>query len=318
MNDLLEMTATATHHGSNVSPPPALVTVQDLVSLYDQLHVSTLKHPAPVRCRLRKYFGPLLPLPLDALTIPVVLGWVNEIRTHSTTQADSCLTHLRSMINAAIGWGLWKGGNPAGAVKRRRQKPRKRYVLDHEFPGLIKELEREPVFIRLYFYIILFCAPRPGEAEHAKRQHFTIQSNHMALWFRPDTKNQDDQYLPLPYCLPSLLARHLAVLQPHTPWLFPGRKGHCLSKEFWNARWVEIRERCNLRDVQLRDLRRTCATRLLNDDDNPMDLISLSKGVLNHRSLNTTQIYAQPKLERIGRLLDAHMRTALKRAGVTY
>lgn len=313
----MPVAALATHQTSSPEPS-ALVTMGDLLSLYDSLHVQHLKHPAPVRCRVRKYFGPLRALPIESLTVPIVLGWVNDIRTHSKTQADSCLTHLRSMINAAVEWGLWKGANPAITVKRKRQKPRKRYVLDHEFPGLIRELEREPVFIRLYFYMILFCAPRPGEAEHARRDAFTIQDHGMALWLRPDTKNQDDQYMQLPYCLPALLARHLAVLQPHTPWLFPGKKGQCLSKEFWNARWVEIRDRCNLRDVQLRDLRRTCATRLLNDEDQPMDLISLSRGVLNHRSLNTTQIYAQPKLERIGHLLDAHMRKTLRKAGVTY
>jgi site-specific recombinase XerD len=86
-----------------------------------------------------------------------------------------------------------------------------------------------------------------------------------------------------------------------------------LSHEFWHARWTEIRDRAGLQDVQLRDLRRTCATRLL---DRGMDLISLSKGVLNHSNLTTTKTYARPTLERVGQHLDAHMQHTLSRAGV--
>jgi hypothetical protein len=65
-------------------------------------------------------------------------------------------------------------------------------------------------------------------------------------------------------------------------------------------------------------LRRTCATDLLNDEENPMDLISLSKGVLNHSNLNTTTVYARPKMEKVGRHLDARMRKVLGKAGVRY
>mgnify|MGYP000659118220 FL=1 len=58
----------------------AFSTMQDLVTAFDKLHVSQLRDPRPLRCRIRKYFGPLLPLPLESLSVPVVLGWVNDIR----------------------------------------------------------------------------------------------------------------------------------------------------------------------------------------------------------------------------------------------
>ena len=60
-------------------------------------------------------------------------------------------------------------------------------------------------------------------------------------------------------------------------------------------------------DVQLRDIRRTCATYLLNLQQNKLDLLSLSKGVMNHRDLNTTQIYAQPMMDTILRSMDQNV-----------
>jgi integrase len=299
---------------ATLRPVAPVVTVQDLVTAYQQLHLPTLKQPASVRCRLSKYFGPLLALPVDALTVPIVLGWVNEIRRHSTTQADGCLTILRSMINKAIEWQLWTGqSNPAAFVRRKRASPRTRYILEHELPGLIRELEREPVFIRLYFYLVLFCAPRPGEVERAQRPHFLPLPEGGCVWFKPTTKTTEHS-VQLPEPITRLLSRHLEVLSPATPWIFPGRRGRCLSKEFWHARWVEIRERCGLHDVQLRDLRRTTSTHLLGDKE--MDLMSLSKGVLNHSNLNTTQVYARPKLERVGEMLNTYMHKTLAKAGV--
>lgn len=309
----------STHHIGDPSPPPgALLTTQDLITLYETTHLPSLASPAPIRCRLRKYFDPLRALSIAALTVPVVQTWVNTIRQHSTSQSNACLTLLRSMINLAIRCQLWPSQiNPAAYVKRKKLAARTRYVLEAEVPGLITELEREPVFIRLYFYLEIFCGPRPSEVERMRRQHVRLLSDGTAFWFKPETKTTEHR-IRLPFCLPDLLTRHLAVLSPATDWLFPSRHDRPLSHEFWHARWEEIRDRCRLHDVQMRDLRRTCSTRLLNDADTPMDLISLSKGVLNHTNLNTTQIYARPTLERVGMLLDAHMRKTLKNSGVTY
>lgn len=295
--------------------PTALATVQDLVTTYSDLHLSTLSQPAPIRCRIRLYFTPLLNLPIDALTVPVIQHWVNTIRPHSKSQADSSLKLLRSMINKAITWQLWTGSiNPAAYVQCKKPSSRGRYILDAEMPALITELEREPVFIRLYFYLELFCGPRPGEVERIKRAHIKVLRDGSAFWMKPTTKTTEHRVL-LPFTLPDLLTRHLAVLSPATEWLFPARKlTRHLSHEFWHARWEEIRERAGLRDVQMRDLRRTCSTRLLNNGEKSIDLITLSKGVLNHSNLNTTQIYARPSLERVGALLDAHMRKTLGEA----
>lgn len=291
-----------------------LTTVQDLVSTFDHLHISTLKAPAPVRCRIRRYFGPLLPLPMESLSVPVIIDWVNGIRAHSETQANGCITILRSMINRAIEWGLWQGANPATRVRRKRNRQRSRYVLESEVPQLIREIEREPAMQRLYYYFVLFCGCRPGEAEGIK-----IVNIKNGVWFKPDTKNGSEHRIPLPFNMPDLLQRHLNAGYPEQVYVFENlTTRHPLTKVFWHREWSIVRKRAGLEDVQLRDLRRTCSTRLLNgvvtashSRTMPLDLISVSKGVLNHRNLSTTQIYAQPMLERISGAMDANMREAL-------
>jgi integrase len=284
--------------------------MHDLVTAFDQLHLPTLKDARPVRCKIRKYFGPLLPLPLESLSVPIILGWVNEIRKHSPCQADGCLTILRTMLNRAIEWEMHKGANVAQLIKRKRSPRRKRYVLKEEMPALVREIDREPLMNQVYFYLLLFVGPRPGEAEVMQRKHikmFEGPDGMTGLWIKPETKNGEPHHVPLPAFVCQLLKWYLTTLPPHQDYLFSVRPGQPASKGKWHLEWKECRRRAGLLDVQLRDIRRTCATYLLNLQQSKMDLLTLSKGVMNHRDLNTTQIYAQPMMETIQRSMDQNV-----------
>ncbi len=289
---------------------PAPVTVADLVDLYAKLHFPTLRQPQADQARIRRYFAQLLAVPLEAVDLKLILGWTNSIRAHSPTQADCCLRLLRCMFNRAIEWQLWTGANPV-TVKRKRPRARGRYLEALEIPRLVHELEKEPVMIRLFFYIVLFCGCRPGEAQRMLIQDVKLFPEGGGTWYKPTTKNGQEHRIALPFEIPTLITRHLSVTPPEHVYLFQNRRtGKPLSYAYWFAEWEHIRRRANLDDVQLRDLRRTCATALLNSDQ-PLDLISLSKGVLNHTNLATTQVYAVPMIENVGRALDANMRKAL-------
>lgn len=123
------------------------------------------------------------------------------------------------------------------------------------------------------------------------------------VWIKPITKNGDVQQVPLPSFICSLLAEYLATLPTDQTQLFIGENGRVPSFTWWHNNWAEVRRRAGLKDVQQRDLRRSCATDLTEY----LDLISISKGILNHRDLNTTQIYVQPVNKRIVDAMDEHV-----------
>ena len=273
-------------------------TIDDLLLAFDRLHVSQLKDPRPTRCKLNLYFGPLRHLPLESLTVPVVLEWYNGIKKRSQVQADACISILRTAINRAIEWEMFRGANVAKLVKRKAFPRRKRYVMKEERPALITEIDREPLMLRVYFYMTYYTGSRPGEIQRVQIKDLKIfkqEQGYVGVLIKPTTKNGDTQQVPLPSFVCELLVEYLATLPDDQADLFVNKKGKRPSYEWWHAQWMEIRKRAGLTDVQQRDLRRTCATDLTQH----LDLITISKGVLNHRDLNTTQIYVQPINERI-------------------
>ena len=286
----------------------AFASVNDLLLAFDRLHVSQLKDPRPTRCKLALYFGPLRPLPLESLTVPIILEWYNGIKARSVrprdrkgpnqTQADACISILRTALNRAIEWEMFRGPNVAKLVKRRAFPRRKRYVMTEERPSLIDEIEREPLMLRVYFYLLYYTGSRPGEIQRVQLKDiklFVREKDYVGVLIKPTTKNGDTQQVPLPSFVCTLLVEYLATLPPEQKDLFIGSRGTVPSKEWFHGQWVDIRRRAGLVDVQQRDLRRTCATDLTPH----LDLITISKGVLNHRDLNTTQIYVQPINSRI-------------------
>jgi integrase len=286
----------------------AFATVNDLLLAFDRLHVSQLKDPRPTRCKLALYFGPLRPLPLESLTVPTVLEWYNGIKAHrvrprlavgpNQVQADACLSILRTALNRAIEWDMFRGPNVAKLVKRRAFPRRKRYVMKEERPALITEIDKEPLMLRVYFYMTYYTGSRPGEIQRVQIKDvklFKRGTQYIGVLIKPTTKNGDVQQVPLPEFVCDLLVEYLATLPATQTDLFIGSRGTPPSKEWWHGQWVDIRRRARLDDVQQRDLRRTCATDLTEH----LDLVTISKGVLNHRDLNTTQIYVQPINARI-------------------
>lgn len=289
----------------------AFASINDLLLAFDRLHVSQLKDPRPTRCKLNLYFGPLRPLPLDSLTVPIVLEWYNGIKTRSQVQADACLSILRTAMNRAIEWEMFKGANVAKLVRRKAFPRRKRYVMKEERPALITEVDREPLMLRVYFYMLYYTGSRPGEIQRVQIKDlklFKQETGYVGILIKPTTKNGDVQQVPLPSFVCELLIEYLATLPTTQADLFANKKGKRPSYEWWHAQWLEIRKRAGLTDVQQRDLRRTCATDLTQY----LDLITISKGVLNHRDLNTTQVYVQPIN---GRIIDAmNLNVQLSRA----
>jgi integrase len=285
---------------------PDAITLGDVLDAFVEVHVMNLKQPAPVLTRIRLYFEPIRHRPLASLTVLDLERWAQSIRAVSKAQAIGCISILRTMYRMANIWGLYKGENVAPNVRKGRLTPRKRYILAHEQPTLLASLAACSLDLQCYVGLIYQTGCRPGEAAAMKRADLSLWQDRdghwQGNWTKPTTKTDEAHTVPIPSPLAALLAVWLAHDHPSV-WVFPGRRGiRPRSKAAWYALWNDARRHAHLPDVRLHDLRRSCSTDLLNGG---MDLITLSKGVLNHSSVETTKVYALPDLERVRTALNA-------------
>ena len=165
----------------------------------------------------------------------------------------------------------------------RKRQPRERFLLPHEWTALRPILAGQPDKVRVYFSLLLLEGPRRDEARLMQRAHVDLAQG---LWHKPTTKNGRRQILALSPTTCALLASlpnvgpyYFVGESPLVPW-------SVTAVEYW---WRKIRLEAGCADVQIRDLRRTCATWLSMHQEN---LVTI-KDILHHSSLSTTQIYAR-------------------------
>jgi integrase len=167
--------------------------------------------------------------------------------------------------------------------KRTRARARERFLLPQEWQTLRPILARHPLKISVYFSILLLEGSRPSEARLMQRAHVDLTQG---LWHKTVCKNGRRQLLALSPTSCALLAS----LPNRGPYFFPGDTPQVpWSRTAARYHWRKIRQEAHLEDVQLRDLRRTCATWLSMNQEN---LITI-RDILHHSSLSTTQIYAR-------------------------
>lgn len=273
------------------------MTIKEALALYEELHLPTLADQRPVRTRIKKYFDAIAHIEVDKLSTMDVQRWHQANMARSKTQANGSLVILRALYKKLVEWGHFPGGlvSPAHCVKMKRPTPRNRYVTPHELSGLLRVLALEDVMTRLFFSIVLFVGCRPGEAERLQWSELKLWTDPgsgepFGTWRKPRTKNGLAHSVPLPPMIARLAVEQREHVPADCPWVFPGETA-CTSRTTWHILWTRIRKAAGIPDVRRHDLRRTCATYLL---DSGMDLLMLSKAVLNHTDLRSTSIYAQP------------------------
>jgi integrase len=187
-----------------------------------------------------------------------------------------------------IAWCL-----PARKLKRQ---PRERFLLPQEWVRLRTVLAMQPDKMRVYFSLLLLEGPRMSEARLMQRSHVDLEHG---IWHKPTTKNGRRQILALsPYT-----CELLRGLIEEGPYFFRGETPDVpWARTSVEVRWRQIRRAAHIEDVQIRDLRRTCATWLSMNQEN---LITI-RDILHHSSLQTTQIYARADQDSTRAALDRH------------
>ncbi len=195
------------------------------------------------------------------------------------------LERIRTAFDILLARPRWK-----------KRTPRERFLLPHEWEALRLVLHRAFPKRRIYFSILLLVGARRDEARLMQRAHVDLTAG---IWHKPTTKNGRRQII----ALSPLSCQLLGELENVGPYFFTGEKPELP----WSATavehaWRQIRKKAGCQDVQIRDLRRTCATWMVAGGENLM----IIKEVLHHSSVSTTQIYARADQTTVRAALTRH------------
>ncbi len=277
------------------------MTIGELRVLYQDNHVNNLKCRLQINRRLQRYIAPFDALELGALTRMQVIAWHQEIgRSRGFMAANHALETLRAMYAKGQDWEVYDGKNPAARVKKFSEQSRERFVQDNELPWLLKSLAEERPTVELYFLCLLLTGARRDEARTMQWTHLDLDR---ALWHKPTTKTGVPHTIPLPV----QLVTRLRTLPRVCEWVFPstpcsknGMRPCLWSGTAVEHAWRKVRRRVGLRDVRIHDLRRTAASWLAINGSN----LPVIQSMLNHRSLNSTQVYARLSVAPVRLALD--------------
>ncbi|NGZ98419.1 MAG: hypothetical protein CV089_20220 [Nitrospira sp. WS110] len=277
------------------------------IELYGRYHLANLSDGRHRAGTIRLYLTPLLGLNPHQVTRLAVSQWFRQLGATKPSRANDVLMDLRLCYCKMEDWGWFSGVNPAHGIKRfPHRKPRSRFVRPEELGPLLASLQQAPLPYQLLFLLCLLVGCRPGEANQMRwrdlklwqeRDPRTGQMGWKGRWTKPITKNDLPHVVPIP----AELIPRFHDLPRTSEWVFAGHPTHPrrlapgpLSYANIHKHWQQIARRAGLGDVHPHDLRRTCATYLVNRGVN---IALVSKGVLNHVNLQTTGVYTQAMAE---------------------
>jgi integrase len=220
-----------------------------------------------------------------------------QIGQRAPYAANRLLSLLRKMFNLAKLWELYHGENPVVGIERYPEEKRERFVEPRELPRVFQALAEEPnLFFQAVFLIGLLTGARKTEILTMQWEDVDLDQR---LWRLPTTKAGRTHTLPLPKAVIKILRRLPRV--HGNPYVFPGKYDGSHLVNVTKA-WLRIRQRADLPDVRIHDLRRTLGSWLAGEGAS----LPLIGKALNHTNVSTTQVYARLDVEPVRRALEAN------------
>ncbi len=203
-------------------------------------------------------------------------------------QANRTLGVLSKMFNMAEVWGLRPdGSNPCLHVKRFKEEKRERFLSAEEFQRLgavLDEILKDGSETRsavVAIRLLMLTGCRLSEIQKLRWEHVDLDAGELNL---PDTKT-GGRAVPL---APSAV-RLLESLprDDDSPWVIVGRKAGSHLTDLQHP-WRRIRDRADLPNVRIHDLRHSFASRALALGEG----LPMIGKLLGHTQVQTTARYA--------------------------
>ena len=271
-------------------PPAGTVTVAALAARYLQEHVE-------VRCRastqrmyrstVERYilpaYGHLAVAAVERRHIDRLHFELRDI----PCQANRVLAIGSKLFSLAEEWQLRRAANPCKFVRKYRETRRERFLSDAEFRRLgavLDAMEADgslPTHPAAAIRLLLLTGCRRNEIVALAWRHVDLAAGEIRL---PRSKT-GPRLVPLPPAAAEVL-RDLPRVQG-SPWVIPGTKaGRHLAD--LNHYWARVRQRADLADVRLHDIRHSFASRALALGES----LPMIGKLLGHSKIGTTERYA--------------------------
>ncbi|CAG9190877.1 tyrosine-type recombinase/integrase [Burkholderia vietnamiensis] len=230
-------------------------------------------------------------------------------KSHKVT-ANRVLALVSSIFGKAIEWGIWSQINPCHGIRKHSEVSRDRFLHPDELPKFFEHLLVYPnATVRDYILMSLLTGARRSNVLAMRWDQVNLER---AEWRIPDTKNGTPQSVPLvPDAIAILEARKKLAVCAESPYVFPGsgESGHLVEPK---KAWKIILDKAGIADLRLHDLRRTMGSWQAGTGAN----LSVIGRSLNHKSTQTTAIYARLWMEPVRNSMEAAAEAMLAAARI--
>lgn len=266
--------------------PTVTALCERFMNDYAAVHCKPSTNRSYEMCIRRNIKPALGPMQINDVTRSDVAALHLKMSATTPYQANRVLALISKLFNMAEDWGLRDDGtNPARRIKKNREEEKKRYLSDAEQERLGQALNdcledgAETVFVIAAIMLLILTGCRRNEITTLKWDY--IQFNHLDL---PDSKT-GRRRIPLPREAYEILMN--LPRREGNPYVILGiTNDGCLTD--LERPWRRIRERAELNDVRLHDLRHTYASVAIQNGIDPFTL----KEIMGHKNLQTTLRYA--------------------------
>jgi integrase len=232
----------------------------------------------------------------------------HKIGEKTPYEANRVLALIRVILNKAIEWGFvderWP--NPASGISMHPEHSRERWITPDELPLLAQSIDQESnVYIRSALWLYLLTGARKRELLNARWDDVDFERRELRFG---KTKSGRPHHIPLSG--PAIAILQSVPKMEGNDYIFPGaRQGRPLVNI--SKAWLRVRERAEVKDARLHDLRRTVGSWLAQAGN---DLHLIGK-VLNHSQLSTSAVYARFSQDVVREALEGHGQRILEAAG---
>ncbi|MBS0532435.1 MAG: tyrosine-type recombinase/integrase [Proteobacteria bacterium] len=236
---------------------------------------------------LRLHALPLLgKLALDEITPDHIVEVVTRMRErgYAAGTSNRVVVILRYLYNLAVKWRVpGVAANPTAGIEMGPEVQRSRFLTKEEAQGLVASIAAdENVTAANAILLLLLTGGRRNEITQARWEHVRWKERKLYV---PLSKSGKPRWIALSPAAMELL-KQLPGRDVNT-FIFPSAVTGRPSPSLWFP-WRRIRDRANLSDVRLHDLRHSFASFLVNEGVS----LYVVQHLLGHANTRTTQRYA--------------------------